>query len=97
VPLGPEIDAVLDRLGVGGVVERHAVFGEWAERVGPEIARVTRPHRVDGDTLIVMVRDSSWMNELSLKSREILARVNAGRGRSEVKRILFRLGDVEEP
>ena len=96
VPLGQEIDAVLDRLGVGGEVERHAVFREWAERVGPDIARATRPHRVDGDTLIVIVRDSSWMNELSLRSREILARINAGRARSKVKRILFRLGDVEE-
>ena len=96
VSVGQELDRVLDGLGAGDVVERHAVFHEWAARVGPEIARVTSPHRVDGDTLIVHVRDSSWMSELSLRSRELLARVNEGRSRTAVKRLLFRLGDVEE-
>ena len=82
---------MLRRLGVAEVVESHAVFGEWADRVGAEIARAARPHRIDGDTLIVLVRDSSWMTELSLRQRELLARLNSGRGHSTVKRILFRL------
>lgn len=89
--IGHELDAVLDRLGVGSVVEQHAVFGEWAERVGAEIARAARPHRVDGETLIVLVRDSAWMNELSLRQQELLASINAGREKSAVRRILFRL------
>ena len=89
--IGQELDAVLDRLGLGTVVEQHAIFGEWAERVGPEIARAARPHRVDGDTLIVLVRDSAWMSELSLRQRELLACINAGREKSAVRRILFRL------
>ncbi|MFN2421075.1 MAG: DciA family protein [Gemmatimonadota bacterium] len=90
-PVGQELDRVLRRLGVAEVVESHAVFGEWADRVGAEIARAARPHRIDGGTLIVLVRDSSWMTELSLRQRELLARLNAGREHSKVERILFRL------
>jgi predicted nucleic acid-binding Zn ribbon protein len=89
--VGQELDAVLDRLGLGVVVESHAIFGDWAARVGPDIARAARPHRVDGETLIVLVRDSAWMSELSLRQQELLARVNAGREKSVVRRILFRL------
>lgn len=89
--VGDAIDAVLERLGLGAVVERHEVFREWDARVGPEIARVTAPHRVDGDTLIVKVTHSAWINELSLRQGELLHRLNDGRERSRVKRLLFRL------
>lgn len=89
--LADALDGVLERLGLAGVVERHEVFRDWEARVGPEIARVARPHRVDGDTLIVKVGHSAWINELSLRQREILQRLNAGRSKSTVKRLLFRL------
>jgi predicted nucleic acid-binding Zn ribbon protein len=89
--IGEELDGVLDRLGLAEVVESHAVFSEWGHRVGAEIARAARPHRIDAGTLIVLVRDSSWMTELSLRQGELLARLNAGREHGAVKRILFRL------
>lgn len=90
-PLEGPLDSVLDRMGLGKVVERYAVFREWPDRVGREIARVTEPHRVDGDTLIVKVTSSAWAGELSLRQNEILERVNEGRTKTRVRRILFRI------
>ena len=89
--LDSALDTVLDRLGVTQAVERHAVFREWEERLGPEIARAAHPHRVDGETLVVRVTSSAWLNELSLRQGEILRRLNAGRRRSSVQRLVFRL------
>lgn len=89
--VGAALDSVLERLGLSRVVEQHDVFRTWAERVGPEIARAARPHRVDGDTLILRVANSAWMNELSLRQGELLRRLNAGRTHSAVKRLIFRL------
>jgi len=89
--LDSALDTVLDRLGVTQAVERHAVFREWEERLGPEIACAAHPHRVDGETLIVRVTSSAWLNELSLRQGEILRRLNAGRRRSSVQRLVFRL------
>lgn len=89
--LDAALDEVLDRLDLTGAVERHAVFREWEERLGPEIARAAHPHRVDGDTLIVRVTTSAWLNELSLRQGELLRRLNAGRRRSSVRRLVFRL------
>lgn len=90
-PVAGAIDRVLERLGLGPVVEHHDVFREWADRVGPEIARAARPHRLDGDTLIVRVVHSAWLNELSLRQGELLERLNEGRRRSAVRRLIFRL------
>jgi predicted nucleic acid-binding Zn ribbon protein len=89
--LDSALDQVLDRLELTEAVERHAVFREWGERLGPEIARAARPYRVDGDTLIVRVTTSAWLNELSLRQGELLKRLNAGRRRSSVRRLVFRL------
>jgi len=89
--LDTALDSVLDALGLSQAVERHAVFREWEERLGPEIARAARPHRVDGETLIVRVATSAWLNELSLRQGELLRRLNAGRSRSSVRRLVFRL------
>jgi len=85
------LDGVLDRLGLSRVVEQHDVFRTWAERVGPEIARAAHPYRIDGETLILRVVNSAWMNELSLRQGELMKRLNAGRTHSAVKRLIFRL------
>ncbi|MDQ3583243.1 MAG: DUF721 domain-containing protein [Pseudomonadota bacterium] len=89
--IGGVLDAVLAEMGTARVVEQHDVFRTWSERVGPEIARAARPHRVDGDNLILRVVNSVWMNELSLRQGELLERLNAGRAHSTVKRLIFRL------
>lgn len=89
--IGDAIDRVLDGLGLARLVEEHDVFREWPERVGGEIALVARPYRVDGDTLLVRVDNSAWVNELSLRQNELLARLNAGRRRSKIRRLIFRL------
>ena len=89
--LDSALDSVLDRLGLAQAVERHGVFREWEERLGPEIAGAAHPHRVDGDTLIVRVTTSAWLNELSLRQGELLRRLNAGRSRSRIQRLVFRL------
>ena len=90
-PVGAALDDVLRKLGVAEVVERHDLFRDWEARMGDGIARVTRPHRVDGDALIVLVASPAWMNELSLRQRELLERLNAGHRRTEIRRLIFRL------
>lgn len=85
------LDTVLDDLGVASAIEQHAVFREWESRVGREIARAAKPHRVDGETLLVNVTSSAWMSELSLRQNELLERLNRGRRRTCVKRLIFRM------
>lgn len=97
---GPErIDEVLApflrKHGLEREVEGQRALERWAEVVGDEIARVTRPTGLARGVLYVEVRSSAWMSELNLVRHEILARLNAGEGGGRVERILFRL--AEEP
>jgi hypothetical protein len=46
---------------------------------------------VDGETLIVRVATSAWLSELSLRQGDLLRRLNAGRRRSSIRRLVFRL------
>lgn len=89
--IGDALDGVLERLGVADVVERHEVFVMWQRLLGSEIAGAARPYRLDGDTLVVRVINSAWMNELSLRQNELLARLNTGRKRGSIRRLVFRL------
>lgn len=89
--IGGVLDTVLDDLGVASAIEQHSVFREWESRVGREIARAAKPHRVDGETLLVNVSNSAWMSELSLRQNDLLERLNRGRRRTCVKRLIFRM------
>ncbi len=89
--LAETLPSLLETLGVAAPLEDARVFAYWTEAVGPEIARVARPHRLDAGTLIVHVKSSPWMAELSLRRSELLARVNAGRERRPIRQIVFRI------
>ncbi len=82
---------VVESLGLEAGLEDARLLAEWERAVGPEIASVARPHRLDGDTLIVHVKHSAWMAELSLRRREILTRVNGGRSRRKLTRLILRI------
>ena len=78
----------LQREGVEDDLARQEAVGEWAERVGPAIAKVTRARSVADATLVVEVRSSAWLMELNMMKDEILQRVNAGRG-VRIEKLVF--------
>jgi predicted nucleic acid-binding Zn ribbon protein len=69
----------LDSKGVGDDLARVSAVDQWAGRVGPGIAEVTRARSVMDATLVVEVRSSAWLMELNMMKSEILRRVNEGR------------------
>jgi hypothetical protein len=67
------IDAVLALHGIAHRVRAERVLTEWSDLVGPKIASRTRPHGVEGRTLVIEVATSAWLQELSLLRAQILA------------------------
>jgi predicted nucleic acid-binding Zn ribbon protein len=64
----------------------------WPRVVGPAVAAATRALSVGGDgTLVIGVRSSAWMNELSLMERELLEAVNRENPSARIKRIRWQL------
>ncbi|MBI5503978.1 MAG: DUF721 domain-containing protein [Deltaproteobacteria bacterium] len=101
-PAGPKrlsllLEQALARLGLDRRLDDYRVWQAWDEVVGQTISRNAQPVRLDGDRLVVVVRTSSWLQELSLLQRELIARINGWMGRPVVKDLFFVVGRVEEP
>lgn len=96
--LGDALQNYLAESGLQERIEEAGILPDWEERVGAAIAAVTVPVRVSRGTMIVAVRTSSWLMELRLMEREILRKLNEGRGKARIQRIRFVMtGDEDKP
>jgi predicted nucleic acid-binding Zn ribbon protein len=68
-----------------------ALTREWSALVGPEVARRARPGLLRAGTLEVIVDNSPWLQELSLRRAELLARLQARFGAGAVRALRFSL------
>jgi predicted nucleic acid-binding Zn ribbon protein len=83
------IESMFARLGIAEKVERATVVRDWEDLVGSHIAAVARPVRVQGDTLFVEVESASWRMELSMMRPQLMRKLNAGKRRGRIERIVF--------
>lgn len=70
----------------------HAVFRDWPQVVGPEIAERTAPQVIRGTVLWIAVSDSVWMQQLHLQKQILLERINAKvRGTEKISDVRFQI------
>jgi hypothetical protein len=69
----------------------------WASLVGPDMARRTRPQALANGCLQIVVDNSPWLQELTLRAPELAARLGADY--PAVRQVRFTLGasPAEEP
>lgn len=65
----------------------------WRTLVGPDVARRARPDSLVNGCLHVVVDNSPWLSELTLRAAELTARLQAEFG--AVRSIRFTLGTLE--
>lgn len=87
--VGDFLEQFLEGEGVKQQVDRVSVLDEWAERVGPKIAEVTRARSVAEGTLFVEVRSSAWLMELNMIKGRILERINEDRSDASLEKLVF--------
>ncbi|MFB1479109.1 DciA family protein [Corallococcus sp. RDP092CA] len=63
----------------------------WTAAVGENIARHSRPHQLDGSTLIISVESAEWAQVLSRQADSLLERLNEKLGAGTVKSLAFQL------
>lgn len=79
-PLAEALKLYLSSSGLSKRVGQASVVEQWAELVGPQIAKVTAAEAVTPDGVLrVRVATPAWAAELSLMTPQILARLNTGR------------------
>ena len=87
--LGSALDELVHSLGIHKKLREYDAVTQWAALVGEHIATVAVPVRITQGVLIVRVRTSTWRNELTLRKKEIIDRLNGALGGSIIKDIRF--------
>lgn len=90
VPIGEALGAFAAELGIAGRLREYEAVTRWEAIVGERIARVARPLRVEKGVLVVNVESAPWRAELTLRRREILAKINSALGGPVIGDIRFR-------
>ena len=68
--------------------------GAWNALVGPDAARRSRPHALTNGCLHVVVDNSPWLQELTLRTGELTTRIAAQF--DTIRALRFTLGRVED-
>lgn len=87
--VGEAIEELIAQLGIKKKLHEQDAFVVWDEAVGERIAKVATPTRMLRGVLIVSVKSGVWRNELSMRKREIVRRINELLGGEIVKDIKF--------
>lgn len=96
-PLAKALEEWLAGSGLGKRLDLATAVDDWPERVGPQIAAVTKAVSVTPDgTLMVRVATPAWATELGLMTPRILARLNGSR-RGRVQHIRWMVGPLDRP
>lgn len=61
-----------------------AVFLQWAEIVGEDVARHTQPQVIDGATLVVVATDPTWASQLRWLEAQLIERIREVSGSDRV-------------
>lgn len=91
-PLAGALAQFLKQKNLAQRLEQVAAMEAWPGVVGPAVAAATQPLSVTPDgTMLVGVKSSAWMNELSMMERELLAALNRSNPAKPVAKIRWQL------
>ena len=81
---------LMRELGIAPKMAQYDVIAAWPDVVGPQIARVTAPQRMENGVLYVAMTTAPWRAELSMKRLELIEKMNTRVGTRVVNDIRFR-------
>ena len=94
--LGELLPRLLDDLGLDDASAQVRVLRVWDEALGPLFAPHCRPDGMRRGEVVARVRDSAWMQRLSLEKPVILARLAALLGDATPLGMRFRIGPIDD-
>lgn len=88
-PIGSALDELVKGLGIQKKLQEYDAVVYWESVVGERIAQMTTATRILQGVLYVHVKTSTWRNELTLRKKEIIDKLNIVIGIDIVKDIKF--------
>ncbi|MGH2568535.1 MAG: DUF721 domain-containing protein [Bacteroidota bacterium] len=87
--LSQAIHDLAQSFGIRDKLQQYEAVTGWAAIVGAHIAKETEALKIEKGVLIVRVRTSVWRNELNMRKREIVSKLNQAIGSEAIKDIRF--------
>jgi hypothetical protein len=91
------MSAAIQRLGLGDRFRHHEVWRVWPTVVGAQIAGHAEPRALRHGRLVVHVTDPVWLHHLSMMRHRLVAAINETLGRTTIRDIVLRVGEVRPP
>src|SRR5438093_9397974 len=79
--------------GLADYLVEQDIKREWRRLVGPDVARRCQPGALAGECLQVIVDNSPWLQEMTLRTPEVVAKLSARFG-NRVRSLRVTLGTV---
>ena len=96
-PVRSVLDETLRALGIDAPIKNYSLFGAWKEIVGETIALQSQPRSLRNQILFVHVSHSTWMQQLQFLKPQLLEKLNAFLGESQIRDIRFKIGKIALP
>ncbi len=93
-PLGSVLKKVIKSLGGKGRFTEEEISGAWTAAVGEAAARHSRPVSFRRSSIFVNVDRSTWLHEMTVRKKEILASLEERLKGKKFKDIRFRIGEI---
>jgi predicted nucleic acid-binding Zn ribbon protein len=93
--VGELLPQLLGDLGLDDASLQVRVLRVWDAALGPLLAPHCRPEGLRRGELVAIVRDSAWMQRLSLERPVILGRLAEMLGETAPRSIRFRIGAID--
>jgi len=90
VPIRDAMLSLVKDLGIAPKMAQYDVIAAWPDVVGPQIARVTDPERMENGILYVAVSTAPWRAELAMKRLDLIEKLNKRIGTRVLNDIRFR-------
>ena len=88
-PIGVALEELVGSLGIKKKLKEYDAITYWDSVVGQQIAKIASATRIAQGVLFVHVKTSTWRNELTLRKKEIINKLNSVVGLNAVKDIKF--------
>ena len=83
------LDSFLNNSGLSSGVNQQKAMEFWSEIVGDKIAENTEAVSVKHGVLFVKASSSTWSQELQLKKKEVLSKINKRIGKKTITDLRF--------
>jgi len=88
-PINAVLDNFLKKTKLSDGINQQKAVEVWSEAVGSKIAENTEALSVEHGVLFIRAGSSTWSQELQLKKKEILLKINKKVGKKIIKDLRF--------